>query len=223
MGLGLVIGGALLSGLGAAIKNRQANANAQRIVAARNQVLADTMAQNRPLAESSRTAFDDRVGGGFSPVDEAASGAFRNSLIARAAEGPESLPGFGAAPEGVKAELAGAMSRAIDAGRGEAERSAKIATPGDFFFDQGSRNTALARDLGINANFAGGNLALLPHLQDLAEVGATRPTGPLGDILMGVGSMLGSFGGSRGMTPTTPATTSPGFFQSVRNNFYGTP
>lgn len=221
--LAAIIAGAILSGAGAAIKNRQANANAQRVVDARNQVLADTMTKNRGLAEASRGAFDARVGGGFSAADEAASGAFRNGLMARAAEGPASLPLFGSAPEGVRSELAGAMTRALDAGRSEAEASARLGTAGDFFFDQGGRNTALARDLGINANFAGGNLALLPHLQDLAELSATKPTGPLGDILMGVGSMLGSFGGSRGMTPTTPATTSPGFFQSVRNNFYGTP
>lgn len=202
--LATILLGSAISGIGAAIKNRQANANAQRVVNARNQVLADTMAQNRPLAEASRTAFDTRMGGGFSATDEAASGAFRNGLMARAAEGPADMPTFGNAPEGVKASLAGAMTRALDAGRTEAEAAARIATPGDMLFDQGARNTALARDLGINANFAGGNLALLPHLQDLAEVGATRPTGPFGDILMGVGNMIGGYGGTR--SARAPAT-----------------
>lgn len=217
--LATIILGSVLGGIGGAIKNRQANNNAQRVVDARNRVLADTMAQNRPLAEASRSAFDTRMVGGFSPADEAASGAFRSGLMARAAEGPDGLPTFGNAPEGVKSALAGAMTRALDAGRTEAEAAARIATPGDMLFDQGAKNTALARDLGINANFAGGNLALLPHLQDLAEVGATKPAGPFGDILIGIGNAVGSYGGTR----SAPAPASPGVFQGVRNNFFGTP
>jgi len=219
MGIGMIIGGALLGGLGAAIKNRQANNNAQAIVAARNNVLAETMAKNRPLAQSSRDAFDARTAEMQPAVGipaEAAAGQFRNNLLTRAAEGPMgAAPVAGSAPEVVKSEIAKAMLRAVETGQSEAQASGRISAPGDYFFDQGARNTELARGLGINSNFAGGNLALLPHLQDLAEVQATRPTGPLGDILMGVGNALGSYGGTRARPA---ATLTPGSVPLPRPN-----
>lgn len=200
MGLPLVIGGAILSGIGAAIRNRQAANNAKAIADARNRVLADTMAMNKPLAESSRAAFDQRIA---APIANEAQPGLRGELLADAAQPAPEVPVSGRAPEVVRSEIAGQMGRALEAGREEAARSARIGAYGDAWMNEGIFNNQLASQLGQNANFAGGNLALLPHLQDLAEVQATRTPGPIADIFMGLGSAMGAAGGA--LPRRTPA------------------
>lgn len=217
MGLPLIIGGMLLSGVGQAIKNRQAQNQAKAIADARNQVLSDTMAMNRPLADSSRTMFDQRIA---APIADEGAPSLRGDLLADAAQPAPDIPVSGSAPTVVKSEIAGQMAKALEEGKAEAARSARVGAYGDAWFDEGVYNNQLGSQLGQNANFAGGNLALLPHLQDLAEVQATKRRGPIADIMMGVGSAMGAYGGSMG--PRAAPTPSPGVFQGVRNNFFGT-
>lgn len=214
MGIPLIIGGAILSGIGQAIKNRQAAADAKARVDARNKVLADTMAMNKPLAQSSRDQFDARMAG---PIADETAPSLRSALLADAAAPPaEAVPVAGNAPEVVKSEMAGQMAKAIEAGRAEAAASARVGSYGDAWFNEGVYNNDLSSRLGQNANFAGGNLALLPHLQDLAEVDAVKRRGPIADIFMGLGSALGSAGGSMGRRAPT---SSPSLFDTARQNF----
>lgn len=210
-----LIASALISGIGAAIKNAQAQRQAQAVVNARNGVLRDTMALNRPLAEDSRAQFNDRLAAGPSADAEAAAGANRQAVMGRAAAPPPpttALAGEGA-PSVVNSEIARAMGEAANAGAAEASALGRVGAYGDMWVGQGEQNQNLASGLRTNANFAGGNLALLPHLQDLAEVGITRAPGALGDILMGVGSMMGSRAGANAtggwFNRTTPAAPLP--------------
>lgn len=213
MGLPLLIGGAILGGIGQIIKNRQAANDAQARVNARNKVLADTMALNKPIAESSRAEFDQRMAG---PIADETAPSLRTQLLTEAGAGPAMpIPVAGSAPEVVQSEIAGQMAKAIDAGRAEAAASAKVGAYGDAWFNEGIDNNALASKLGQNANFAGGNLALLPHLQDLAEVGAIKQHGPIADIFTGIGSAMGAAGGALGRRAPAPV----GVFDTIRQNF----
>lgn len=218
MGFILPLIGMAMSGVGAAIRNRQAQNQAKAIADARNRVLADTMAMNRPLADSSRAMFDQRIA---APIADETQPSVRSALLDDAVAPMPDVPVAGSAPEVVKSEIAGQMARAIEEGKAEAAASSKVGAYGDAWFNEGIFNTNLASGLGQNANFASGNLALLPHLQDLAEVQATKRPGPVADIFMGVGSALGSAGGAMGRRPVAPATTT-GVFQGIRNNFFGT-
>lgn len=203
MGLPLIIGGAVLSGIGQAIKNRQAQNDAAARVAARNKVLADTMAQNRPLADSSRALFDARIA---NPIADETAPSLRGELLSAAGDVTAPDPVASSAPGSIRSEIAGQMAKAVEAGRDEAARSAKVGAYGDAWFGEGVTNNRLSSELGQNANFAGGNLALLPHLQDLAEVGAVKRHGPVADIMLGLGSALGAAGGSIGprAAPSVP-------------------
>jgi hypothetical protein len=188
----------LISGIGAAIKANAERRNAQAIVDARNGVLRETMAMNRPLAENSRAQFDDRIANTATPAAEAAAVDNRQTAMSRAVEPPmptAPLVGEGASTV-VNSEIARAMSEAATAGANEASALGRVGAYGDMWFGQGQQNQNLATDLRTNANFAGGNLALLPHLQDLAEVGAPRRSGVIGDVLMGVGGAMGSRAGA---------------------------
>jgi len=220
--LPMIIGSAL-SGIGAMIKNRQANNNAKAVADARNGVLRDTMALNRPIADSSRAAFDNRI---QQPMaNEVAAGAPRMAMLDAAVQPAPTIPVAGSAPQVVKSEIAKKMQEALEAGKSEAASSGRVASYGDAWFGEGIQNNDLASRLRQDANFAGGNLALLPHLQDLAEVGATRPSGPIADIFMGLGNAVGSAGGAGAFnrTPTSTVPPTTGLFQSVRNNFQRTP
>jgi hypothetical protein len=224
--------GATVAGLGAAIKNAQATRQAVAQAEARNRVLRETMAQNRAIADDSRSMFNTRVGSMTGAEGEAAEQAAfdnRQNIVNRAVEAPvDEQPIAGSAPQVVRQENAKAMAEALDGLRNEARTSGRLAARGDHWFNQGIANTATGRDLGINANIAGGNLALLPHLQDLAEYQVAKPTGALGDIMIGVGNALGSYGGSKftgqlfpGRTPTPPGAGTGGVWSSIYSNFYG--
>lgn len=217
--------GAITSGIGAGIKNGQAARQQLAIVQARNNELRQTMTANRQLAEESRGMFDNRVDsmtGDAGAAAEQKSMDDRQALMDRAVEAPapDAASVAGSAPSVVKSELAKKMLEAFTSARDEAGAAGRLGGHGDFWFNQGTENAATGRNLGVNLNLASGNLGLLPHLQDLAEVQATKPIGPLGDILMGIGSAVGSAGGSGMFGRAAGAAANPGVFSGIRNSFY---
>ena len=186
--------GSLLAALGAGIKRRQGINNAHQRADARNDVLSDTFARNDPLAADSRNQFTNRVAdfGGI----QAGGGDFRNSLLESATDVGPSEVLAGSAPEAVRSEIAASMLRAVQSGKEQARSLAKIGAPGDALFKQGVANQGLSRNLGVNTNLANGNFGILPARQDIAEM-QVPPPGPIGDIMMGVGNAIGSYGGRR--------------------------
>lgn len=195
-----IIAGSALSGIGSAIKTRQATKQAQARTDARNAVLGNVMALNDPIAENSRARFDTRLAGSLTPGAEASAGSLRSGLLEGALDTPDTPMADSASPA-YRSLIARAMLRVFDEGKQQAQALAKIGNYGDFWQNQGLANNDLARNLSVNANLASGNLALLPSLQDLAEVGATKPISPLGDIFIGIGNALGSAGGADAFTP----------------------
>lgn len=194
----MVIGTALSAG-GKMIQTNEENANADRVANARNAVLADTLLKNDEIAGRTRHAFNTNKQT-YQPQavqqrqqqeeDNRTSSAERELTL------PEKLPTTADAPTIVKQETAKRLSEAVAKGRERAKATAKLGAFGDQWFKAGLGTDQAARDVALDSGFANSNLALMPHLQDFAEVGAYRPVSPLGAVLMGTGNLVGSAAGS---------------------------
>jgi hypothetical protein len=134
---------------------------------------------------------------------EDATAARTDTLTASVQEAPEQMSLSGSAPQVVQSELAKRMMGAVDKGKAEAQQLGKVGGYGDTWFNEGVSNVATGRNLGVNQNFASGNMALLPYGQDLAEQAAYKPISPFGSILSGLGSAFGSASGGGFFTPPT--------------------
>lgn len=200
--IGLLLGGAALSAGGSYMANNQAQQQAEAIAKARNSVLNQTLARNKRIADDSRAAFDQRTETvapeqvaekqGEQQQERTAIG---ESAVS--APAPGSVPLSGSAPSVVTQAFAKRMGEAVDKGKTEAQQLGKLGSYGDFWFDQGVQTSGTGRELGVNQNLAGGNLALMPILQDYAEIGATKTPSPIPGIMMAAGQALGSYGGGR--------------------------
>ncbi len=203
---GPLIGGLLSVGgtaMTAAAQQKQAEAAAE----ARNNVLRQTLLKNDKIASDSRNLFDKRRAEvepePMQAAQEEATADRTATLEASVQQAPEEMSLSGSAPQVVQSELAKRMMSAVEKGKSEAQALGKVGGYGDTWFNQGIANTSTGRDLGVNQNFASGNMALLPYGQDLAEQAAYKPISPFGSILSGLGSAFGSASGGGFFTPST--------------------
>lgn len=217
--IALALGGAALSAGGAYMQQNEAEANARRQAEARNERLNITLKKNDQLADDSREAFDARAKqvqeqemqqGQQKATDERQATLDQAVETSPAADTGE-IPLAGSAPAVVKSELAKRIGEAIKGSKDSAARQAKLSGYGDSWLDQGFQDVETGRNLAQNANFAGGNMAIMPYQQDIAEMRAYKPISPMGGLLQGFGSAVSSFGGSGGMVKkksyTSPAST----------------
>jgi hypothetical protein len=210
MSLGAIAGpliGGLLSVGGTMMTASAQQKQAEAAAAARNKVLQDTLAKNDKIAADSRNLFDERRAEvepePMQESQEDATAARTDTLTASVQEAPEQMSLSGSAPQVVQSELAKRMMGAVDKGKAEAQQLGKVGGYGDTWFNQGVSNVETGRNLGVNQNFASGNMALLPYGQDLAEQAAYKPISPFGSILSGLGSAFGSASGGGFFTPPT--------------------
>ena len=183
-----------------------AQKQAQAAADARNRVLQQTLLKNDKIAADSRNLFDKRrsevepepMAEAMADAEATRTATIESSVTPMT---PEDVPLSGSAPSVVHSALAKRMLEAVDKGKSEAKALGKVGGYGDTWFNQGVANTATGRDLGVNQNFASGNMALLPYGQDLAEQAAYKPISPFGSILMGLGSAFGSASGGGFFTP----------------------
>lgn len=193
--LPFLLGAGALSAGGAIIDNMDAQAIAEDQAKARNLVLTNTLLKNDPLADQARSTFGENQQT-YTPTAvadrQAGAEAERYATAEAATKLPESLPTSADAPSVVNQEVAKRLGEAVAKGKERARASAKLGAFGDQWFQAGMGTDAAARDLGVNANLSAGNLSLLSPLQDLAEIKATRPRSPVGAVLRGLGSTMGS-------------------------------
>lgn len=202
-----MLGSAALSAGGSMIQQNEAQANAERQAQARNDKLKQTLARNDALAKDSREQFDQRQKQIQPDQMEAdakkATEERQATLDAATTEAPTPVGNAslsGSAPTVVKSELAKRVATAMGQAKEDARNLGKLGGYGDAWFNQGIEDTNVGRNLGQNANFASGNMAILPYQQDIAEQRAYKPISPIGGIMQGLGSVLGSYGGG-GMVP----------------------
>lgn len=197
--------GAAASAIGTMIQQQQANANQVRMAEARNNELKRTLIKNDALAQQSRDTFNERTqkinAEEMAADQDQATQTREDAMTAAVDSAPQPAAEValsGSAPAVVKSELAKRMSDAITSTKQSAARQAKLAGYGDSWLNQGFKDVEAGRDIAQDANFASGNMALLPYQQDIAEMRAYKPISPLGGLLQGFGSMVSSYAGSGG-------------------------
>lgn len=204
-----------LSAVGAGVQQKEMAENARRQADARNERLNLTLQKNDKLADESRDAFDARakqmqeqqVQDGQKKATDERQATLEQAVDAAPVDSGE-IPLAGSAPEVVKSELAKRIGEAVKGSKESAARQATLAGFGDSWLDQGFKDVETGRNLAQQANFAQGNMSILPYQQDVAEMQAYRPISPIGGLLQGFGSAVGSFGGSGGLVKKKNYTSS---------------
>jgi len=209
----LMLAGSGMGMVGSGIQQREANANQERMAEARNNELRRTLAKNDELAQKSREAFNERqqntTADALAQDQEDATQKRDDTLQEAVAETPSPVANVslsGSAPQVVQSELAGRMKEAMSDGKKQAQNLSKLNGYGDTWLNQGFADVETGRDIAQDANFASGNLAIMPYQQDIAETRAYKPISPLGGLLQGAGSMLGSYAGGSGGLPKKSLT-----------------
>lgn len=195
-----------LSAAGGIMQQRNATQNAQRQAEARNERLRNTLAKNDKLAEQSRAEFDQRQKQSTAEQIEADRQNATQQRNDTAQEAIDTAPAAtaapsisGSAPQVVQSEMAKRIQSALGDARETAGAQAKLQGYGDAWLGQGFQDVEAGRNIGKNANFAAGNMAILPYQQDIAEFNAYKPASPIGGILQGFGNALTTYGGSGGL------------------------
>lgn len=201
--LGLMAAGTVASVVGGQVASNESQNNAARIAKARNDVLNRTLAKNKAFADSSREIFDKRVGdidgnaqAGIQQAQADRTANIQENVEAAPAD-PVSLPTSG--PTVVKSALAKKLSDVFSESTDRAKRLGTLTGFGGFFQDEAIKDASANRDVGVNADSISGNMALMPSLQDFAQIAANKPSSGIGQMLSALGSVAGSAAGARGM------------------------
>jgi hypothetical protein len=209
------IASAGLSAAGQMITANEARENAERMAAARNEKLSVAMKKNDDLAAKSRAEFDARQKNATADAIEQDRADKTQQREEQLTQAVDAAPGSvepslsGSAPTVIKSDLAKRMAAAMGDAKESAKAQAKLGGYGDAWLGQGFQDVQAGRNIGTNANFASGNMAILPYQQDIAEQRAYKPISPIGGLLSGFGSMLGSYSGGGAVpkrTYASPAT-----------------
>lgn len=199
----LLVGGTVASVAGKSIATSESNKQMAAIVKARNKVLNDTLEKNKVYADRSRQVFDERVG----DISTDASMDIANAQNQHASNIEANIPAAApvesgglpaSSPKVVKSALAKKLSDIFSESTAQAKRTGALTGYGGFFQDQAIADAGANRDVGVNADMISGNMRLMPALQDYAEIGATKPSSGLGQILSALGGMASSAAGARG-------------------------
>lgn len=201
----IALAGTAASTIGGIVTQREQQANVEAQAKARNDRLNQTMLKNDALAKKSRAEFDARQ-------KNATGDAIEQERVDKTAERTQDLTAAvdstpaaadvslsGSAPTVIKSELAKRMAAALGQATDSAKAQAKLGGYGDSWLSQGLQDVNAGRNIGTDANFAAGNMAILPYQQDIAEQHATKPISPIGALLQGFGSIASSYGGGGGV------------------------
>lgn len=195
----IAIGSAAASAAGSMIQANEANANAKRMAAARNEELRQFTEKQRKLDRMNTETFDERMKDySKKGQDQTLANATdaRTETITQAQGGPTTdIALSGSAPTVVKSEIAKRMVDAFDESKAKAQALGRLSGFNDQWFSNNLGLTDTARKIKTNNAFASSNAAMLPGLQDLAEAGAYRPSSGLGQALSGAGTLGGYYAG----------------------------
>lgn len=200
--IGLLVAGTAASAVGTGIKSAEAQKNAARVAEARNARLKETLLKNRQHADDSRAAFNTRIGASEKgPADQqladaqaGQTAAIQSNISPTATEAPLA----GDAPTVIKTAFAKAFSDAAEKSMARAAATGKLGAYGTVQRDDAIGDRGLGDKIGTNNSFVRGNLGILPYVQDLAEIQATKPSNGLGDIISAFGQAASMYAGSRG-------------------------
>lgn len=203
-----LVGGTALSAGGSMMQANAAEKQAKAQAEARNNELKRTLGKNDALAKNSRDTFNKRAQDAnaekMQESQEENTQERQDTLETAVEQTPQAAAEVslsGSAPTVVQSELAKRVGAAMQGSKDQAHRQGALAGYGDTWLDQGFKDVEAGRGIAQDANFAAGNMAILPYQQDFAEQRATKPISPIGGLLQGFGGMLSSYGGGGGALP----------------------
>jgi len=204
--LAVLAAGTVASVAGTGIQARESIDQQRRAVAARNKVLQETQAKNLKIANDSRDIFNKRVSeidGQVEPQLQISQDARTEGIVGNLAEpsADEIADIVGDdAPIVVKSDLAKKMAEQFQRSTENAKALGKLTGYTGFFNDQSISDQVAGRGVGVNANSIAGNVAMLPYLQDFAEIESYKPSSGLGALLSAIGGTTAQYAGAKGMT-----------------------
>lgn len=182
---------AALSAAGSLFKQGEANANAGLMTDAMNAERDRALKKNDKLGKKTRGIFDKAVGryGKHDKVQANATADRTEGLMSSIMPAPE-VPLSDTSDGVVQSALAKRMADAIKTGTSDAQRAGALGGFGDAWLRQSLKTNDAGRQIGVFNDLARGNMSLLPHLQQLAQLRSYKPSSGIGDVLMGIGGGL---------------------------------
>lgn len=200
-GIETAIIGAGLSALGSGYNSYQSNQNAEREQAASNKVLMDTLNRNKEIQKTSAQALQDRLAKAEpTQFEQTEQEAVENRVAPiQASVGPatpDQMDLAGSTPKIVQDSISRRLGDVFREVKTDAKNLGTLKATGDTWLQANLDNQQLADSLVAPANMQQGNLAGMDLQQQNAILKARKSISPIGDIMKGAGSMLGSAGGS---------------------------
>jgi hypothetical protein len=194
IGAAMSLGGKLIGG------SESRNA-AGREAAARNAQLEATLAKERGFAADNAKQFEGNIGN-YAPgkQDEQLAAAqdkrTGNMTGAMTMADPNAVPLTADAPAAVRGEIAKRLVAAHDGAVERAKLNGTVGGYGDSWFKNALNTSEADRNIGVTNNFANGEKAILPAMQDLAAASVYKPPSIWGPLLSGAGSLVAGASGA---------------------------
>lgn len=217
----LLIGSAVGGTASKLISNSEATNNANRQAAAANAVLQDTLGREKGFQASNTTELNKNLDN-YAPGAQDAQ--LKTAQDARAGTstgnmtttGADSVPISSDAPPAVRSAIAARMLAAHDGAVDRATKSGALGGYGDSMLDNQLHTAEADRNIGVTNNFANGQKAILPALQQDAMAAAYKAPSIWSTILGGGSQIAAGAAGNAGKA----ASASPVGTMQVGDQFF---
>ena len=216
--LALIVGGAAASGGGAYLTGQNAVDKAN----AANAVLAQSIGKLSDYGDKNKATFDanmthyapDAQGTQLADAQTSRGNTAAGNISTPDQAGANNIPISGDAPKAVKSEIAKRMLASYDGAVSRAKALGRYGGYNDTWFTNDLNNQGTARNIDFTNSLANEEKSLIQPRQQIAMYGTGNNR--LGDILKGVGSIMGAAGGAglgvgAGAAGTLDPTNLPNF------------
>jgi len=199
------VGGAIVSG-------NSAKDAAARDAAARNAVLAQTISKENGLAADNATQLNGNLahyapGAQDAQLADAQAKRTATSTGNMTTTDPNSVPLPADTNPAATGDLAKRMLAVHDGAVSRAGLNANLGGFGDTWLKNNLNTNEADRNIGVTNNYAEGDKAILPALQDDAAAAAYKPPSIWGPILTGIGGVAaGAAGGGKSVSSLMPSS-----------------
>ena len=196
-----LIASAAASAGGTMIQQNEAQSNAKRQAAARNNELDLMRRKNSTLSDQASLKLGELLKQ-KSAESQAASQADTTAqqvgdAVGAASEVPTAeIPLAGSAPDVVKNEMADRIAGAISKSKASAANLGKLSAYNTQMFNNQMSNRNTADQVQPMVSQAQRNAQMLPYYQDLAQLSATKRSSGIGQLLSAAGTVGGLAAGS---------------------------
>lgn len=197
----MIAGAAGLGAAGSAISANEAKNAAARDAAARNAVLASTIAKENGYASDNAGQLNGNIAHYAPGAQETQLTAAQDKRAATSTgnmttSDPAAVPLPADSNPAVTSDLAKRMLAVHDGAVSRAGLNAKLGGFGDTWLQNNLNTNEADRNIGVTNNYAEGQKAITPALQDDAAASVYKPPSIWGPLLSAAGSVAGGAAGA---------------------------